>query len=1048
MKSRNDWENPELVSRQRLPARADFVPYADPAAAATFDRLRSTRFLLLNGEWKFRCFETPWHVPESFCQPGFDSAGWDTIPVPCSWQMRGHGTPHYTNIVYPFPLDPPRVPTENPTGCYIREFALPETWVGQQIRLRFEGVDSAFHLWVNGREVGFSKGSREPAEFEVTALVTKGRNLLAVKVYKWSDGSYLEDQDMWWLSGIFRDVALVARPVVHVADVAVRTELDADYGNAVLVAQVRLGNAAAVPAACHQVGFTLLDASGRTVVAESQAVTVAAHGEGAVELRAPVVAPRKWSAEDPALYTLLLTLKDGQGSILETIPVRTGFRALEIRGPRFLINGVAVKFKGTNRHEHHPDLGRAVPLDAMIRDVQLMKQHNLNAVRTSHYPDDPRFYDLCDIYGLYVIDEADLETHGFLENHQGANGVVANPTSEPQWTAACVDRMERMVGRDRNHPCVVSWSLGNEAGFGINHEAMAAAARRLDPTRPIHYEGDRKLQVSDFFSVMYPSMDMLRLISRGEERVAYSWFDLPGAVYAAKPFICCEYAHAMGNGPGGLAEYWDVFYQNDRLQGGFVWEWMDHGIRQRTADGREYFAYGGDFGDQPNDGNFVIDGLIFPDRTPSPGLIEYKKVLEPVKVEAVDLVNGLVRLVNRYDFVTLEHLRLTWQVTADAAVLESGVLLIPEVPARTSREAAIPFRLPAVEPGAEAWLTLSFTLAGAAAWAETGHEVAWAQFQLPVATPVPGRSAAARPAASVTCRETPLQLLVAGADFELVFDRVYGRITAWTCGGLPLLRQGPFLNFWRAPIDNDCYVVNEWRKKGLHWLQRRVDAVVWEQIGDGTVRIRVTERIAPPVYARAFYCETSYTIREDGDVLLETQVRPVGDWGPFLPRLGFQMTLPLELDHVAWYGRGPGEAYSDSKQAGRFGVWEKNVDGLYTPYVKPQENGNRTDVRWTAFRNAAGVGLLAASGNPFNFSAHRFSTRDFETARHTTDLTPRDEITLNLDYRQHGLGSNTCGPIPLPEYQLRPEACGFRIHLRPCAGTVASLAALARQPSP
>ncbi|MBE3070815.1 MAG: DUF4981 domain-containing protein, partial [Planctomycetes bacterium] len=769
----NDWENPAVTNRNRLPARAYAFPYPNEPAALTGDRGASPWVVLLNGVWKFHYAEAPARAPARFLDESFDAAAWDDLAVPSSWQLHGYGRPHYTNVQYPFPVDPPRVPTENPTGSYRREFFVPDGWAERQTLLRFEGVDSAFYVWVNGQEVGFSKGSRIPAEFDVTPFVRPGRNTIAVRVYQWSDGTYCEDQDMWWLSGIFRDVCLISAPPVHVADVAVQTDLDATYKNATLSVRAKVTNAARQAADGYRLEARLLDAARQNVGRRSAKVAVDGGGAATVELAMPVEAPRKWSAEAPYLYTLLVTLKDADGAVVEVTPVKVGFRKVEIKGDRLLVNGVALKFKGVNRHEHHPDLGRAVPLETMVQDILLMKRHNVNAVRTSHYPDDPRWYDLCDYYGIYLIDECDLETHGFgmLKEWKG------NPADDPAWEEACVDRLVRMVERDKNHPSVILWSLGNEADFGRNHVAMAARARALDPTRPIHYEGDRLMCVADVFSMMYPHIDTVATIGSGPEEAVVEALKLkdPGSAapaYMTRPYICCEYAHAMGNGPGGLKEYWDLFYTYPRLQGGFIWDWVDHGIRRRTADGQEYFAYGGDFGDEPNDSNFICDGLVFPDRRPSPGLTEYKKVIEPVKVEAADLAAGRFTLTNRYDFIAIDHLALAWSVTVDGKVIQSGSMPTPKVAPGKSRAVTIPFEMPAAPiAGAEYGLTLSFMLGADAPWASRGHEVAWAQFRLPVKTrAVPAVAVASMPPVQV--QDAGNGVRIAGTDFELAFDRV------------------------------------------------------------------------------------------------------------------------------------------------------------------------------------------------------------------------------------------------------------------------------------
>jgi beta-galactosidase/beta-glucuronidase len=1035
--AQHDWENPRLPHRNRLPARAFTFPYPDAATALTGERGRSPWFHSLNGQWKFHCAPTPIEAPEGFYADAYDVSAWDELPVPSCWQMHGYGRPHYTNVQYPFPVDPPYVPTENPTGSYRRTFVVPADWAGRCIHLRFEGVDSAFTVWVNGQEVGFSKGSRIPAEFDITALVRAGVNTVAVRVLQWSDGTYMEDQDMWWLSGIFRDVYLLALPTTHIYDVTVRTPLDATYTDATLDVQALVKGTGTIAGATLE--MRLLDATGAEVVAEAAAVT--AQAESTVAFSLPVAAPHKWTAETPYLYQLLLTLRDAQGTVLEVVPVRVGFRQVEITpAGLFLVNGTAIKVKGVNRHEHHPDLGRAVPLETMVQDILLMKRHNINTVRTSHYPDDPRWYDLCDEYGLYLIDECDMETHGF--SCDPISWSTTNPTHDPVWETACVDRMERMVQRDKNHPAIIMWSLGNEANCGVNHHAMARRARELDPTKPIHYEGDYGLEVADVHSRMYPPVDEMITIGKAVEELKHCEKVLPVERYGKMPFILCEYAHAMGNGPGGLQEYWDAIYTYPRLMGGCIWEWVDHGIRQHTADGTEYFAYGGDFGDDPHDGNFVCDGLIFPDRIPSPGLIEYKKIIEPVHVEAIDLAAGTVKLTNRYDFRALDTLQLTWAVTADGKPLQSGTVDVPAIAPHASGELTLPYVLPTPAPGTTYYLDLSFSLPTDELWTWRGHEVAWAQFVLPVAAPAPVKAVCAM--SSLCLAESPTQIQVAGADFALTFDRVRATIASWEAQGQPLLVAGPRLNFWRATTDNDRSWDNAkpWREAGLYRLQHRVDEVTVESLAaEKAIRIQAKVRIAPPVRAFGFACTYTYTIYGSGDVRLDVHGVPTGSWPETtLPKIGLQMTLPLAQRRVAWFGRGPGESYIDTKQAGRFGLWQADVEALATPYIFPQENGNRCDVSWVALTNASGVGLLAIGQPTLDFSAHRFTAMDFETARHTYDLTPREEITLNLDYRHNGIGSASCGPRPWEQYLLKVEEFRFGVRLSPVSAAVVAAA--------
>ena len=1055
-----DWENPQLVGRNRLAPRAAFVGVSDEAAAVAMRQRLSPTFQLLNGRWKFHYAPAPAAAPAAFPEPDFDASAWTEITVPGHWQLQGFGRPHYTNSNYPFPCDPPHVPSENPTGCYRREFDVPESWSDKQVLLHFAGVDCCFTVYVNGREVGLSKGSRLPAEFDVTAFVCPGKNVLAVKVLQWADSSYIEDQDMWYLSGIFRDVYLLALPKAAIWDYEVRTELDDHYRDARLSVRVALRNFSPKDAA-GAIKVRLLDANGANAAKSAKRqVAVGANSQGEVLFSVAVEQPRKWSAEDPYLYTLVISSTDADGNIIEHVAAKVGFRRIEKRGNVFLVNGVAIKLKGVNRHDVDVDFGRAVPYEHMLQDVLLMKQNNINAVRTSHYPNDPRFLDLCDSYGLYVIDECDLECHGMA-----VVGRWSELSDSPDWAAAYTDRMRRMVMRDRNHACIVLWSLGNEAGIGSNQRAMADLARQIDPTRMVHYEGDYILDVADVFSTMYSPPSFLQDVAEGKT-IKNRHGEWSAEKYGDKPFVLCEYAHAMGNGPGGLKEYWDTIYSHDRLMGGFVWEWIDHALRSRTADGQEFLAYGGDFGDQPNDGNFVCDGLVFPDRTPSPGLVEYKKVIEPVVVEAVDLRKGQVKITNRYDFMGLNHLTMSWEVMADGKVLQSGSSPAPKIAARKSKVVTIPYEVTGAVAAAftatsakrgskgvaansaataptEYFLTVRFTLAVGTDWAQAGHEIAWTQMPLTkgvesgskdvVTNTVTTAPFARGGTAPISLAETPTQWTLAGPQFEMTFDRLLGRIGTWSFLGQPILLAGPRLDFWRATTDNDRGkgegAADKWRAARLHELQHVVRDVSFERLAEAAVAIRVKSRIAPPVLAHGFECEYEYVISGDGQVVVNVHGVPVGELPPMLPRIGLQMTLPGGLDQVQWFGRGPGECYDDSKQAGRIDLYRRTVDELFTNYVFPQENGNRCDVRWVACSALNGCGLLAVGGPTLNFSVHRYAMMDLENARHPHELARRDDLTLNLDYRQRPLGTASCGPGPWPFYELKPHEFRFSMRL-------------------
>ncbi len=1028
----HDWENPHVLQRNREPARATLLPYADEASALAGERGASPFFLMLSGEWQFCYAPSPREAPENFHRDSFDASQWDTIPVPGNWQMHGYGKPNYTNVTYPYPVDPPRVPQDNPVGCYRREFIVPDDWAGQQVFLNFDGVNSAFHVWVNGRLAGYSQGAHLPAEFNITPLLRPGRNLLAAQVYQWSDGAYLEDQDFWRLSGIFRDVYLIATPAVRVRDVWARARLTNHYTDGTLNVCATLKNYGSVTGEGYSLVARLVNANGETVA--TRALTSAARIQPGQEIQlqaeVDVMTPGKWTAETPNLYTLLLILNrtsEEAGEVLQVLPVKVGFRNVEVKNQRLLINGQWVKLKGVNRHDTHPDFGHAVTYESMLRDITLMKQHNINTVRTSHYPNDPRWLDLCDRYGLYVIDEADLETHGF--GYTDINRL----SNDPEWEAAYLDRAERMVERDKNHPCVIFWSLGNESGYGRNHDAMSAWIRARDDSRLIHYEGAQYAPgVVDVVSQMYPTVD--HIIQQGQVT------DDP------RPYFMCEYAHAMGNGPGNLKEYWEAIYAHPRLIGGCVWEWVDHAIRRRLPDGREWFAYGGDFDDHPNDGNFCIDGLNFPDRIPHTGLIEYKKVIEPVAVEAIDLTAGKVRIHNRYDFLSLGYLNIAWHVTCNGEIVEEGDLPRLDTPPHGATVVSLPFSLPKGAPGAIYHLNLSFTLARATLWAARGFEVAWAQFELPVRpAPRPVVPIQSMPALRVNHLQRVIE--IEGEDFEMVFDRWTGAIAQWTHAGLDLLTAGPRLCLWRAPTDNDVHIAREWRKAGYDRLVARVDQVAVTAQAPGAARIEVASRLNAYGVTTCFECRAVYTVYGTGDVVVQTTLTPgAAPEAPLppLPRVALQMRLPGQFDQFAWFGRGPHESYIDRKESARFGLYAGSVDDQFVPYIFPQENGLKSDVYWAALTNRRGVGVLVIGMPAINVAALRYATEDFTRARHTHELTRLDEIVLTLDHAHNGLGSNSCGPGPLPQYTLQPAPIAFTVRLLPFAGEVLSAGAHAR----
>jgi beta-galactosidase len=927
--------------RGTLPPRAWYASSDAPA-------------LSLNGRWRFRLSATADAEDDSFAEPGYDAGDWAEIAVPGHWVLQGHGAPIYTNHLYPFPVDPPHVPTENPTGDHLRVFDLPADWPADGgAVLRFDGVESCARVWLNGTELGEFKGSRLPHEFAVGRLLKPGGNVLAVRVHQWSAGSYLEDQDQWWLPGIFRDVTLLHRPEGAAGDFFVHASYDHVGGEGTLRVDSEVAGRVTVP----ELGVD---------IATGEAVTV------------PV---EPWTAETPRLYDGVLATPG------ERVPLRIGFRTVVLEGGLIKVNGRPLLFKGVNRHEWHPERGRALDLETMREDVLLMKRHNVNAVRTSHYPPHPAFLDLCDEYGLWVIDECDLETHGFVEQ-----AWRDNPVDDDRWTPALLDRAARMVERDKNHPSVVIWSLGNEAGTGRGLTAMAEWIRGRDGSRLVHYEGDLDCRDTDVYSRMYAFHDEVERIGRGLDGGTRKRRELP--------FILCEYAHAMGNGPGGLADYQRLFEAYDRLQGGFVWEWIDHGIAHPELG----FAYGGDFGEELHDGNFVCDGLLFPDRRPSPGLTEFKKVIEPVRIEGDG--DGTVRVTNRYDFADLSGLAFVWSYEVDGETVESGPLSVPALAPGESAEVKLP-RPPADAPaGVETQWTVRALLAEATAWAPKGHVVAWGQLRV-TGRVVPAVAASDWPSASG-------RLVSLG---PASFDPRTGALK--TVGGVAV--AGLRLDVWRAPTDNDNGAPWQpdarygllWRQLGLHRMRHRLDGV---ELTDEALTVRT--RVAPA--ATDLGLRTVYRWTSDGERLrLAVSVTPEGDWTLPLPRLGIRFGL-ARADTVTWFGGGPGEAYPDTRAASMVGRWRSTVDDLQTPYVRPQENGARADVRW------AELGGLRIEGDPaFWFSARRWTNEQLDAAGHLTDLTAGDTVWVNLDHGQMGIGSQSCGPGALPRYHLRAEPAAF-----------------------
>lgn len=1001
MKHLKRWEDIRTDEINRMEARAHYLSYPSWEAAEKGKPIKTHFFQCLNGTWKFVYLEAPEYWPDGFYQDDIDTTEWASITVPSNWQLHGYGKMHYSDLWYNFPIIPPYVPTDNPTGIYRREFEFNRNLDGEQLIIRFHGVDSAFELYVNGEFVGYSKGARIQAEFDITNYCHQGHNNLTVRVFQWSDGTYLEDQDMWWLSGIFRDVELYTRPTSGLYDYTVNTLFDDEWLNAELNVSVKLTEQLG-----QRIDYELIDQDGKQVFQLEQTADK--------PLREIVTSPLKWSAETPNLYHLYMTVKDAEGKIIEVIHQHIGFRSIIVSGDTFLVNGVAIKLKGVNRHDYNPKTGRVVRKEEVERDIITMKQHNINAIRTAHYPNAPYLYDLCDQYGMYVIDEADLECHGF--ELTGKYDWISN---DPEWETAHVSRLERMIERDKNHPCIIMWSLGNESSFGHNFRAMAKRAKEMDPTRLVHYEGDSKAEVTDVYSTMYTWLEphgsrltMDKVIEKSK-----------------KPHILCEYAHAMGNGPGNLKEYQDLFYKYDKLQGGFIWEWFDHGIETLSEDGKVYYRYGGDFGDDPTNGNFCIDGLIMPNGTPSPSLLEYKKVIEPVQTECLDIERGLFRLINRYDFLTLEHLELTCSYYEDEKLLDSIAVELPKLEGRKTAEIQLPAG-PNIDKvhGAKYFLVFSYRLNQDTPWAKKGHELANASFVLRGEEKLPKVHADG----DLQIQKNGAFLTVQGNNFTVTFDGVKGFIKEVTRNGTVQIEKGPQFNFWRAPIDNDMYLLNDYQTKYFMHLGHEMVRNIQYDLKDGVFEWQTDAFYGTTNSSWYYELQYQYKIYPDGDI--ECSIVGIASGmkenAPIMiPRLGVQLQMSKDFSEVQWRGRGPGESYVDSKQANHLGVYRKTIDDLFTNYVKPQENGNRSDCDWVSFVDQTSNGLIFTTNETFNFSASHYEVSDLEKAKHTVDLKPREYIVLHLDSKQNGLGSNSCGQNQLEKYRCKFEnfSLSFRI---------------------
>jgi len=1009
------WQDQTVSQINREDPRAHFVPYTTVDQALADEMWDSPLVKSLNGLWKFHLAEKPADRPYWFFKDDFDIRNWDDITVPANWELEGYDYPIYVNIQYPHERTPPRIQDHyNPVGSYKRSIEIPGDWNGKEVFLHVGAVSSAMNLWINEEFVGYSEDSKTPAEFNITSYLNPGKNNISIEVFRWSSASYIEGQDFWRMSGIHRDIYLQARNPLHIKDFRLIAGLDENYVNGRFGLDVELTGKQ--PSGKLVTVEALLLEGDHTIFSLSQDIEAGGTPSRA-KFSQNVPRVRKWTAETPELYKLLIVLKDDSGDIIEVLRQDAGFRAVEIKNGNLLINGQYVYLKGANLHEHHDVTGHVVDRETMLKDIKVMKSHNLNAVRTSHYPQPELWYKLCNEYGLYVIDEANIESHGMGYGDQSL-------AKDSTWMDAHLYRTRNMFERDKNQPSVIIWSLGNEAGNGINFYATYDYLKYADKTRPVQYEGAHLDYNTDLYVPMYARIPQL-------ERYAQS--------NPERPLILCEYAHAMGNSVGNFQDYWDVIERYDALQGGFIWDWVDQGLLTENEDGEEFWAYGGDFGpdDVPSDGNFVINGLVNPDRGVKPPLLEVKKVYQYIGFSGNEIAEGEILIENKYAFTNLSEFIFTWDITSDGSIVSSGTLPVISASPGETVSVNIDYALPELRPGAEYFLNLSAKIDEDRGLLDAGWIAAAEQFLLPFHRPVetPGQTGYAELQAS----EDDNSIVITGEGVEIAFDKIQGVMSSYIIGGKEFLLEGPVPNFWRAPIDNDLgnntHIRNRvWRDAGRDREVRNISFIRSSpDIAVVTMLFELVDKEGDHIADHS----TVYTVYGSGDVKVENQFTMIKEDLPEILRFGMNLVMPVDYDMMTWLGRGPHESYEDRKTSAFVGLYSGSVAEQYWPYIRPQENGNKTDVRWVAITDPEGNGLLFKGMPLLSVSAHHNILEDFESLdrtayseqdddlsdqpgnRHTTDVRPRDLTSVNIDYKQMGVGGdNSWGARTHPRYRL------------------------------
>lgn len=1052
------WADITTSAVNRLPARATSYSFASEADALD-GNIDNARRLSLNGVWKFNFSEDISQAPDGFYRDGYDLSAWDNITVPSCWEMKGYGYPIYTNIEYPFEFAPPFITRDNPVGCYVREFDVPAGWRdGGRIILHFGGVYSGYTVWVNGREVGYAEDSCLPSEFDITDYVNDGTNTVAVKVLKWTDGSYLEDADHWRMAGIHRDVMLLWKPDVAIDDFGVRTILDSDYTNARLQIRPSIYHTPGTPTDGYTLKTVLYDPAGSPVGHEMSITVDEIISEVYPQrdnvyfplLEDYIENPLKWNAEQPNLYTLTLSLYGKDGECIESRSCKVGFRDIDIRDRQLFINGVPVKLYGVNRHDHSDTGGKTVTRDDMEADIRLMKQHNFNSVRTSHYPNDPYLYDLCDKYGMYVIDETNLETHG-------VGGRISN---DPAWAGTFLDRVTRMVIRDRNHPSIILWSLGNESGTGPNHAAMAGWVKDYDPTRYVHYEGAQGVPTSPKYiplkrssSIVYTSAPQTGTETAkpqvGANPTDPAFVDIISRMYPTytdleqmalnpdidRPVLMCEYAHSMGNSTGGMSDYWNVIRAYPGLLGGHIWDWIDQGILRTDADGNRYWAYGGDF-EKPtdhNDGNFLINGIVWPDRTPKPAMTACKYVFQPIDIKADDLTACRFDVINRNFFSNADRYNLRWQLCDEKGTIQQGEMPMPSILPGDSASVTIPVKAYKAQPGATYMLNLYVAEREATPYGEPGFVCASEQFVLPVDTPAvkPAKSAKAAPVLT----EGDNAITVRAGDVTVTVDRKTGYLSQYDIRGEQVLDSPLTPNFWRAATDNDNRGWKPRRRSGM-WESLPDDfesRIASTDIKTATSADNVTITVRKTLQYKVILT-LSYTIDGNGTVCVDYNLT-IADEVPAPLRVGLQTQINNSLADISYFGLGPVENYNDRLEGTMLGVYRTDAHGMMTDYIYPQENGNRCDTRWIAFTAKGKPGVQFIGLTPLQVSVWDTTQKELNRAKHTNEYKHlATSQTLNIDLAQAGVGGTdswSSKAAPSKQYQLNDKSYSYKFIIRP-----------------